>query len=193
MPCPLEQLKAAMFSHSRTDTPYASLLFVVDGQGGLKKPGYMNATLKVCQVRNNHLNYLYSSAFQLFQWYLFTVGCCLGFTEQKAWAFLARKSWTKSIRLAAVCVLPRFCADTVLLSHSSSLSAQLLLHLLVFYKGVHSRGVHSRTALKGKLDETSNCMLLQHYSSWLCAFTWPHAPIRTCTTHVSSCATKMLL
>lgn len=37
MPYPLEQLKAAMFSHSRTDTPHAGLLFEIDGQRELKK------------------------------------------------------------------------------------------------------------------------------------------------------------
>lgn len=105
--------------------------------------------------------------FQQFQWY-FLVDCCPGFTDQKTWALPSRKSWTKSISVAVVCVLPHFCADAVLLSHSSSLSAQLLLHLLVFYKGVHSRMVHARTALKGNLDETSYCTLLQHCSCWLC-------------------------
>lgn len=125
----------------------------------------MNATLKMCKVRNDHFNYLHSSAFQLFQWYFFMVECCLGFTDQKTWAFLPGKSWTKSISVALVCDLPHFCADTVLLSHSSSLSAQLLLHLLVFYKGAHSRIVHDRIALKGTLDETAYCTLLQHCSS----------------------------
>lgn len=153
----------------------------------------MNATLRMWKVRNGHFNYFHSSAFQLFQGYFFMVDCCLWFTDQKTWAFLPRKSWTKSINVAVVCDLPHFCADTALLSHSSSLSAQLLLHLLVFYKGAHSRIVHARTALKGTLDETAYCTLLQHCSSWLCIFTWPHALIRACTTHVSPPATKILL
>lgn len=49
-------LGTAMFSHWITDTPNAGLLFVVDTQGELKKPGYMKATLKMCKVRNDQLS-----------------------------------------------------------------------------------------------------------------------------------------
>lgn len=48
---------------SITDTWNTGLLFVIDGQGELKKPGYMKAILKMWKVRNDLFNYLHSSGF----------------------------------------------------------------------------------------------------------------------------------
>lgn len=126
MPWPLDQLKAAIFFSFKNRYITCWSPFCNRWTGRIeKKAGYMNATLKMSKVRNNHFSYLHSSALQLFQWYFFMVDL--------------RKSWTKSTNVAIVCEMPHFCADTVLLNHSSSLSAQLLLHLLVFHSRAHSK------------------------------------------------------
>lgn len=67
MPCLLEQLRTPILPHLRTDMLRAIFLSVIcnrQARWTSKNNEYMNATLKVGQVRNNsQFNYLCGDAF----------------------------------------------------------------------------------------------------------------------------------